>query len=130
MTLNLFNVIGNNSKNFDIEYIGFNGQLSELAVPVNSGNSYLIYVGGKTLDAENIEIGFNSPYLTATQNTITKLDYGKELSVVSFEVKIIPGTPSGEYSFFVKDKEGKIDYIVGGLTVEKFVNPWNSYPIF
>ncbi len=128
--LNLVNIIKNAAKDFDVQYIGFNGQLSELAVPVNSGNSYIIYIGGKNLDVKNIEIKFNSPYFTATPNTISKLDYGSELSVVSFEVKVIPGTPPGEYSFYVKNKDDKIDYIVGGLTVESFVNPWNSYPIF
>lgn len=129
-TIYLTSKIKNKAKNFDVQYIGFNGQLSELAVPVNSGNSYLIYVGGKNLDVENIEIGFNSPFFTATPGTITKLDYGLELSVVSFEVKVIPGTPSGEYSFFVKNKDDEKNFVVGGLTVESFVNPWNSYPIF
>lgn len=129
-TVNLTSKIKNKAKNFDVRYIGFNGQLSELAVPVNSGNSYLIYIGGKNLDAENIEIGFNSPYFSATPGTITKLDYGLELSVVSFEVKVIPGTPSGEYSFFVKNKDNEIDFVAGGLTVENFTNPWNSYPVF
>ncbi|MEO8071658.1 MAG: matrixin family metalloprotease [Acidobacteriota bacterium] len=128
--LNLVNIIKNAAKDFDVQYIGFNGQLSELAVPVNSGNTYIIYIGGKNLDVKTIEIKFNSPYFTATPKTISKLDYGSELSVVSFEIKVIPGTPLGEYSFCVKNKDDKIDYIVGGLTVESFINPWNSYPIF
>ncbi len=129
-TINLTNKIKNKAKNFDVQYIGFNGQLSELAVPVNSGNSYTIYIGGKNLDVKSIEIGFNSPYFTATPDTMTKLDYGLELSVVSFEIKVIPGTPVGEYSFFVKNKDNERNFVVGGLTVESFVNPWNSYPIF
>jgi hypothetical protein len=129
-TITLTNKIKNKPKNFDVQYIGFNGQLSELAVPVNSGNSYTIYVGGKNLDVKNIEIGFTSPFFTATPGTITKLDYGLELSVVSFEVKVIPGTPAGEYSFFVKNNNNEINFIAGGLTVESFVNPWSSYPIF
>ena len=128
--LNLVKTVKNITKDFDVQYIGFNGQLSELAVPVNSGNTYTIYIGGKNLDAKNIEIKFNSPYFTATPKTISKLDYGSELSVVSFEIKVIPETPLGEYSFYVKTKNDKIDYIVGGLTVESFINPWNSYPIF
>jgi uncharacterized membrane protein len=129
-TVNLTSKLKNKAKNFDVQYIGFNGQLSELAVPVNSGNSYTIYVGGRNLDVKNIEIGFNSPYFSATSGTITKLDYGLELSVVSFEVKVIPGTPAGEYSFFVKNKNDERNFVVGGLTVESFINPWNSYPIF
>ena len=129
-TLDLSNTVNNKTKDFDVRYIGFNGQLSDLAVPLNSGNSYLIYIGGKNLDVKNIEIGFNSPNFTATNGTITKLDYGIDLSVVSFEVKVIPGTPTGEYSFFVKNKGNEKKFLVGGLTVETFINPWNSYPLF
>ena len=129
-TVHLTNVLKNKPKNFDVQYIGFNGQLSELAVPVNSGNSYLIYIGGKNLDAKNIEISFNSPYFTVTPGTVTKLDYGSELSVVSVEIQVIPGTPAGEYSFSVKNKDNEADFVAGGLTVESFVNPWKSYPIF
>ena len=129
-TVYLANKVKNKAKNFDVQYVGFNGQLSELAVPINGGNSYSIYIGGKNLDVNNIEIGFNSPYFTAMRDSITKLDYGSDLSVVSFRVKVIAGTPLGEYSFFVKNKDNDKDLVVGGLTVEGFINPWNTYPIF
>lgn len=127
---NFANRLKNNAKSFDIQYIGFNGQISELAVPVNGGKSYLIYVGGKNLDAETIKIGFNSPYFSVTPNSITKQDYGSDISVVSFEIKISRRTPAGEYSFFVQNKKEETGFIIGGLTVENFVNPWNSYLLF
>ncbi|CAN5698801.1 hypothetical protein BH24ACI2_BH24ACI2_02420 [soil metagenome] len=115
------------AKNFDVQYVGFNGQISELAVPVNGGKSYLIYVGGKNLDPNNFKIGFNSPFISLTPNSITRHDYGTELSVISFEIKVDSKTPAGEYSFFVQSKNNETGFIVGGLTVEGFVNPWNSY---
>ncbi len=87
----------------------------------------MIYVGGKNLDVKNIEIGFNSPYFTVTSEQYYKTRLRLRISVVSFEVKVIPGTPAGEYSFFVKNKDNEKDFAVGGLTVESFINPWNSY---
>ncbi|CAN5648911.1 hypothetical protein BH18ACI1_BH18ACI1_22300 [soil metagenome] len=115
------------AKNFDVQYVGFNGQISELAVPINGGKSYLVYVGGKNLDPNNFKVGFNSPFISLTPNSITRHDYGAELSVISFEIKVDSKTPAGEYSFFVQSKNNETGFIVGGLTVESFVNPWNSY---
>lgn len=129
-TSNLSKKLKNRAKNFDVRYVGFNGQISELAVPINGGKSYMIYVGGKNLDTENLTIGFNSPNISVTPNTLTKHDYGKDLSVLSFEIKVKTDTPAGEYSFFVQTKNEETSFIVGGLTVEKFINPWNSYILF
>ncbi len=129
-TSTLTKKLKNRAKNFDVRYVGFNGQIAGLAVPINGGKSYLIYVGGKNLDTENFTIGFNSPNISVTPNTLTKHDYGADLSVLSFEIKVKSETPAGEYSFFVQSKNEEIGFIVGGLTVEKFVNPWNSYLLF
>ncbi len=126
-TLTITKKLKTREKNFSVQYTGFNGQISDLAVPLNGGKSYLIYIGGKNLDAENLIIGFNSPYLSITPNSIVKHDYGSEVSVVSFEIKIDTETPAGEYSLFVKSQSGARQFLVGGLTVENFLNPWNSY---
>jgi len=114
------------AKTFDIQYIGFNGQISQLAVPLNGGKSFMIYVGGKNLDADNLTPGFNSPYFTVSTDTITKQDYGSEISVISFEVKVSSLIPGGEYSFYLQTKNKEIAYLAGSLTVESFENPWSS----
>ncbi len=115
------------TKDFDVRYIGFNGQVSELAVPVNSGKSYLIYVGGKNLNAGKVSIGFNSPYISVTPRSLTNHKYGADVSVISFEISLAAETPLGEYSFFIKSKGADAEFAVGSLTVETFANSWNSY---
>jgi len=129
-TSSLSKKLKNRAKNFDVRYVGFNGQIAGLAVPINGGKSYVIYVGGKNLDTENLTIGFNSPSISVTPNTLIKHDYGADLYVLSFEIKVKEETPAGEYSFFVQSKNEETGFIVGGLTVESFVNPWNSYFLF
>lgn len=114
-------------KNFSVQYAGFNGQISDLAVPLNVGKSYLIYIGGKNLDHENLKFGFESPYFSITPDSVTKHDYGSEVSVVSFEIKIAANAPTGEYSLFVESQNGSRHFLVGGITVENSVNPWYSY---
>ncbi len=87
----------------------------------------MIYVGGKNLNSDNLTIGFNSPYLSATPKTLVNHDYGADISVVSFEVKVAGEIPFGEYSFFLKTKDDESQFAVGSLTVEAIDNPWNSH---
>lgn len=126
-TQNIVKKIAHNRKGFDLQYVGFNGQISELAVPVNGGKSYQIYVGGKNLDAESVTVGFNSPYLSVNPKSLVDHNYGNDISVISFEVKVASEIPFGEYSFFLQTKDEKSQFAVGSLTVEPFVNPWYSY---
>ena len=114
-------------KNFNIWYAGLNGQISDLAVPLNSGKSYRLYIGGKNINTENLKIGFNSAYLSVTPNSIIEHDYGTDVSVISFEVKVASNTPIGEYSLFVQSQDDWKRFLVGGITIENFINPWSSY---
>jgi hypothetical protein len=114
------------AKDFDVQFTGFNGQLSKLAIPINGGKSYLIYIGGKHLNPEDFKIGTTSPFLTVSNSNITKYDYGKEVSVFSVEIKSLPETPVGEYTIFLQKSDGKIEFLTGCLAVEKFANSWNT----
>ena len=125
--LKLIKKITTSARSFDVQFTGFNGQLTKLAVPVNGGKSYQIYVGGKNLNPEDLKVGANSPFINVTAGNYTKLDYGKDLSVFSFEVKINSETPPGEYSIYLQNKDGATDFLIGNLTVEKFANPWSNY---
>ena len=110
------------AKNFDIHYIGFNGQLQDLAVPVSGGGTFVIYVGGRNLDAEKLRIGFNSRSFTFVANSLIKQDFGSEVSVISFEVKVNSQISPGEYSFFLRGKNDETAFVVGALTVDGVVN--------
>lgn len=111
--------------NFELRYIGFNGQLSELAVPLSTGRSYTIFLGGKNLDAKSMTVAFNSRYLTVGQGSLVAHDFGDEISVVSFEVRVDPRAPKGEYSVFLESADGGRSVIPGALSVDDFANPWS-----
>lgn len=110
----------------EVKYLGFNGQLTGLAVPVNAGKTYTIYLGGKNLNRNNISVHFNSPFLTIVPNSFASHDYGEDLSVVSFDLSAAPRTPIGEYSVFVNSVGGGRSVVIGGIAVRKFLNPLSN----
>jgi hypothetical protein len=114
----LFEKVEYKSKDLQIKYIGYNGQLSSLSVPIQSGETHVIYVGGKNLNSDDFEIGFNSDNFKVNRDSVVWHNYANNLTVISFEVEISENTPDGEYSFFLKQSDGKNEYIVGGVTLE------------
>lgn len=117
----------NGTRDFELDYLGLNAQLSEMAVTISPGRSYMLYLGGKNLDPRKLNISFNSPYISAIPNSIRSLDYGDEISVVSLEIRVGARIPKGEYTIFVESDRGDRRALIGGLTVDNFVNPWSSF---
>ena len=104
----------------DIEFthVGLNGQLSDMAVQLNSGRIYSVYVGGRNLDARRINLSFDSPNLSVIPGSVRSLDYGDEISVISFDLRVQRGTPKGDYSIYIESATGAKRALVGGLTIE------------
>ena len=119
-------------KTFDLRFIGFNNQLSTLAVPINAGRSYLVFIGGRDFALENLSeeaIGVNSPYLAVNRASITAQDFGSDVSVLSFQLDVDAETPKGEYSIRLQKKNGETIYFVGSLTVDDVDNQQQNYII-
>jgi hypothetical protein len=109
-----------------LDYLGFNSQLSTLAVPVNAGKAYSIYLADKTLQSEGIEVYFDSPYLQITPDSLQLRDFNTDVKAFTFEVKVAEDTPPGEYSLRIENGKD-VFYLVGALSVEPdVVNPWVS----
>lgn len=118
---------GLSNRDMELGYMGFNGQLSEMAVPVTPGRSYTIYVGGRNLDPKRLSLSFSSPNLVLVPGTVRSLDYGPDVSVISFELRVLSRTAKGEYSIYAESERGDRRAIIGGLTVDDFINPWAAF---
>lgn len=114
-------------QNFKIDLIGFNGQLSNLSVPLNRGKSFTIYLGGKNIEWDELTLGIDSPFIKIVPDSVVKHDYGSEISVVSVEILLNSRVAPGEYSIFAESGDGTRNYLVGGISVEEFENPWSNY---
>lgn len=104
---------------FELEFLGLNGQLSDIAISLQPGNTYTVFLGGMALDPSRISAGVTSPFLGVEHDSIRTIDYGPDVSVVSLDLRVDEKTPAGEYTIFVEGENGARRYIVGGITVER-----------
>jgi hypothetical protein len=116
-----------NTKSFEISHIGFNSQLTNTAVPINGGKSFMIFVGGSNINTKDYEISFDSPYIKINRQSLLQQDFGDDISICSFEIEVNSRIPFGDYVVKIKKQNGETDYLIGGLSVDSvFVNNWNS----
>ena len=102
-------------RSFSLKYIGFNGQISNLPIPVNSGKNFVIYLGGENLNPKEVTVSTNSPFIKVTPDTTVRQNFGEEISVLSFTIVLKSDAPAGEYSIKVQKINGEVEYFVGGV---------------
>jgi len=116
-------------RSFSVKYVGFNGQISNIPIPVNGGKSFLIYLGGENLNPHELTISASTPFIKVTPNTTVKQDFGDEISVLSFEISVKPNAPAGEYSLRIQKNNGEVEYFVGGVVNDAVINPWSNLAV-
>lgn len=106
-------------------FIGTNGELSSVAVPLVPGSTYKILVGGAGLNATqfaNTGITTTSPFIVVDPSSIENVEFGNGLSVISFNVTVSADARAedlaGDYSLRLQSLTGEVAYVAGGLTVE------------
>ena len=119
--------LGASTADFDISYVGSGGQVADMAVSISSGRSYLLYVGGRNLDAKDLSFRFTSPEIVAVPSSLRSMDYGNGITVVSFEVRVSSRALKGEYTIFAETRTGDRRAIIGALAIE---NPAGGTPTF
>jgi hypothetical protein len=113
-------------RNFDVDLIGINGQVSKVAVPVNEQKSYLIYVGGSNL-AENFKAKMTSDYFRIISET-GPFDNFDGTIVSSLGLEIKKDVPEGEYTLVLENEEGERVFLVGAIIVSsRTLTPQNFF---
>jgi hypothetical protein len=115
--------------NVRIEYLGFNGQLSDVPVTLSSGRTFRVYLGGNFPDIQKMNVGTTSRFVSVAPDSLRSHDYGSDLDVISFEVTVKPGTPTGDYSLFVETDKGGRATLVGALSVDAFPNYFSTFTL-
>jgi hypothetical protein len=101
-------------------FIGINRQLSTIAIPLAPARTYKIFIAGEGISANQLSkngITTTSPFIVVDPASVVDVNFGNNLSVVSFDVSVSTGVKEGDYSLRLQSMTGEVSYIVGGLTI-------------
>lgn len=100
--------------------LGINGQLSTIAVPLEPGRTYKVYVGGDGLDQVNgTGISITSPYMSVDSSSMVLQQLGTAYPIISFNIRVAEDVPAGDYDLRFQSNNGEVSYIAGGLSVDE-----------
>lgn len=103
-------------------FLGINGRLSTIAVPLTPARLYKIFIAGEGISASQLSkggISTASPFIVVDQTSVADVNFGNKLSVVSFDVLVSQDAPAGDYSLRLQSLNGEVAYIMGGLTISE-----------
>ncbi|HLN97686.1 MAG TPA: matrixin family metalloprotease, partial [Pyrinomonadaceae bacterium] len=108
----------NSAPQLEPRYIGINGELSTVPVPVVAGKKITLYVGGRGVDQiPGNSLVLSSPAMTIDPATLTLERFYNSTPVISFEVTVAANAQPGDYTLRLQSNSGEVAYLVGALTI-------------
>jgi len=99
-------------------FIGLNGELSSVPLPVAAGEKITVYVGGEGVDQiPGNGLVLSSPLMTVDPASLTREEFQRSTPVISFTVTVAANTPPGDYTLKLQSNTGEVAYLVGSLTI-------------
>jgi hypothetical protein len=99
-------------------YIGLNGELSSVPLPVAGGEKITVYIGGEGVDQiPGNGLVFSSPLISIDPASLTREEFHRSTPVISFTVTVARNTPPGDYTLKLQSNTGEVAYLVGSLTI-------------
>jgi hypothetical protein len=99
-------------------FIGLNGELSSVPVPVVAGEKITVYVGGEGVDQiPGNGLVLSSPFMSIDPASLTREEFHRSTPVISFTVTVAANTPPGDYTLKLQSNTGEVAYLVGSLTI-------------
>jgi hypothetical protein len=100
-------------------YLGLNGDLSTVALPLEAGKKTRVYLGGEGLDqVQATGISIPSPFFKIDPTTLTREQFNTAFPVVSFEVAVSANAPFGDFSIRLQSNSGEVASVAGGITID------------
>jgi predicted Zn-dependent protease len=108
----------NSSPKLIPRFIGLNGELSSVPLPVAGGEKFTVYVGGEGVDQiPGTGLVLSSPFMSIDPASLTLEQLHKSTPVISFTVTVAANTPPGDYTLKLQSNSGEAAYLVGSLTI-------------
>ena len=123
-TLNFVFVPPQSSARFlNPRFIGTNGDLSTMPVPVEAGKKLTVYVGGEGVDqVPGRGISVTSPFFTVDPASLTLQQFGTAFPVISFDLTVAANAQFGDYSIRLQSNSGEVAYVAGAITIDPGVD--------
>jgi len=110
--------------------IGLNGDLSVVALPLEPGRKFKVFLSGEGIDnVPGTSISVNSPYFSVDPATLTREQLLTSVPVVSFEVSVAPNAPFGDYTLRLQSNTGELAHVPGAFTIDPGVVSALANPI-
>jgi hypothetical protein len=111
-------------------WIGLNGELSTVALPLEAGKRTRVYLGGEGVDqVPGTSISVNSRYFAVDPSSLTREQLATPFPVISFELSVAANAPFGDYSVRLQSNSGELAYIPGAITIDPGVGFPVSNPV-
>ena len=108
----------NSAPTLNPRFLGLNGELSTVPVPVVPGTKITLYVGGDAVDrVPGTGFVLSSSLMTIDAASLRREDFYNSAPVISFEVTVAANAAPGEYTLKLQANSGETAYLVGALTV-------------
>ncbi len=80
-------------------FLGINGELSSVPVPLEPGKKVTLYIGGEGVDqVPGSGLVLSSPFITVDPASLTLQQFRSATPVISFEISVAANIPPGDYS--------------------------------
>ena len=100
-------------------FIGMNGELSSVPVPLAAGEKFTVYVGGEGVDqVPGNGLVLSSPFMSIDPASLTLEQFHKSTPVISFVVTVAADAPPGDYTLRLQSNSGELAYLVGCVTLD------------
>jgi Matrixin len=116
--VNLNGRVNAHASEFSLQYLGINGRLADFSLPLVSGRSYTLNVGGKDLSGRTANIEFNTSHITALSLPPVTQEFGEGVQGLTFFISVDREILPGQYTVVLADETGAKTCMIGGLTVE------------
>ncbi|HVS83069.1 MAG TPA: matrixin family metalloprotease [Pyrinomonadaceae bacterium] len=99
--------------------IGLNAELSTVAVPLEAGKTFTMYVGGEGVDQiAETGISISSPLIKVVPETLSSEEFATPYPVISFQVTVALDATAGDYSIRLQSVTGELSYLAGAITIK------------
>ena len=99
--------------------IGLNAELSTVAVPLEAGKTFTVYVGGEGVNQiAEAGIATSSPLIKIVPKTLTSAEFGTDYPVITFQITVASNAAAGDYSLRLQSASGELSYLAGALSIK------------